>query len=65
MNELRKIVSRKEIPENENPNKAIGIVYKILNFNNEQIGEGRPSDLATRLKKLLLNKCFVKIANST
>lgn len=38
MNELRKIVSRKEIRENENPNKTIGIVYKILNFNNEQIG---------------------------
>ena len=38
MNELRKIVIRKEIPENENSNKTIGIAYKILNFNKQQIG---------------------------
>ena len=38
MNELKTVVIRKEIPENENPKKAIGIVYKIFNFNKQQIG---------------------------
>ena len=30
---LRNAINRKEIPENENPNKIVDIVEKILNFN--------------------------------
>ena len=40
MNELRNVVIRKEIPENENPNKIISIVEKSHNFNNQQKDKG-------------------------
>ena len=40
---------KNEIPENENPNKIVGIVEKILDFNK---GKGRPSDLTTCIKIL-------------
>ena len=33
MTELRNAIIRKEIPENEYPDKMIGIVEKILDFN--------------------------------
>ena len=53
MTELKKDINRKKIPGNENPEKIIHIVEKILNFNNQQKGKGcsrmlasRPSDLA-------------------
>ena len=58
MNELRKAVIRKEFPEKQNPNKAIGIVEKIFNFNNQQKGKENPSYLVTCLRYLLQNKCF-------
>ena len=32
INELINAVSRKEIPEDENPNKVIGVVEKIIDF---------------------------------
>ena len=32
INELKNAVNKKEIPENENPNKIIDIVEKILEF---------------------------------
>ena len=35
INELRNTVIKKEIPENENPNKIIDIVEKIIDFNNQ------------------------------
>ena len=38
INELRSSIIKKEIPENENPNKIIDIVEKILEFNNQQKG---------------------------
>ena len=40
VNELRNVVIRKEIPENENPNKIISIVEKSHNFNNQQKNKG-------------------------
>ena len=36
INELKNAVSKKEIPENENQNKIIDIVKKILEFNNQK-----------------------------
>ena len=35
MNELRNVVTRKEIPKNKNLDKIIDIVEKILNFNKQ------------------------------
>ena len=37
--DLRNII-RKEIPENQNPNKIVDIVEKIINFNKQQKGKG-------------------------
>ena len=37
---LRNAIIRKEIPENENPNKIVNIVKKILDFNKQQKGKG-------------------------
>ena len=42
----RNDINRKEIPENGNPKKAVDIAEKILDFNKQQKGKGRPSDLA-------------------
>ena len=36
INELKNAVSKKEIPENENENKIIDIVQKILEFNSQK-----------------------------
>ena len=52
LTDLRKAINRKEIPENENPKKGVYMVEKILNFNKQQNGRGRPSDLANRIKIL-------------
>ena len=41
---------KKEIPENENPNKIADIVEKIFDFNKQQKGKGRPSVLACLAK---------------
>ena len=49
--ELRNSINSKEIPENENPKKIVNIVEKILNFNKQQKGKGRPSDLDIHIKK--------------
>ena len=40
VNELGNAVIRKEISENENPNKIFSIVEKNLNFNNQQKDKG-------------------------
>ena len=40
MIELRNAIIRKNIPENENPEKIITIVKKFLNFNNQQKDKG-------------------------
>ena len=38
--DLINTIIRKNIPENENPEKIITIVKKFLNFNNQQKGKG-------------------------
>ena len=40
MIDLRNAINRKEIPENENPNKIVEIVGKIFNFNKQQKDKG-------------------------
>ena len=42
---LRNSVNSKKIPENQNPEKVLSIVEKILGFNKQQKGKGRPLDL--------------------
>ena len=37
--DIRNAIIRKDIPENENPNKIIDIVEKILDFNKQQKGK--------------------------
>ena len=37
---LRNAINRKEIPQNENPNKTADIVQKILDFNKQQKSKG-------------------------
>ena len=54
LNDLRKVVIRKEILENENPNKIIDIVEKIRDFNKQQKGKGikilTPKQMLQRLQ---------------
>ena len=38
--DLRNLVNRERIPENENPNKVIDIVDKINNSDKQQKGKG-------------------------
>ena len=38
--DLRNAIIRKDIPANENPNKIVHIVEKILDFNKQQKGKG-------------------------
>ena len=45
-------INKKKIPENENPNKIVDIVEKILGFNKQHKGKGSPVDLAMRNKIL-------------
>ena len=40
MIDIRNAIIRKDIPENENPNKIIDVVEKILDFNKQQKGKG-------------------------
>ena len=46
---LRNAIIKNEIPENENPNKLVDIIEKMLDFNK---AKGRPSDLTTCIKLL-------------
>ena len=64
--DLRNAVNRKEIHENENPDKVIDIVEEILNFNNQKKGKRLPLVLGSiakvfdriSLKYQVLNKFF-------
>ena len=56
MIDLRNAIIKKEISENENPNK---IVRKILDFNKHRKGTGIPSNLATCVKMLTSKKMFL------
>ena len=38
--DLRNTINRKEIPQNENPNKLVSIVQKVLNFHGQQKSKG-------------------------
>ena len=40
--DLRNTINKKEISENENPNKIVDIVENILGFNQQQNGKGHP-----------------------
>ena len=42
-----------EISENENPKKIVNINEKIIDFNKQQKGKGRPLDIAKRISKCL------------
>ena len=42
---LKKDINVKKIPKNQNPNKIVHIVEKILNFNKQQKRKGIPLDL--------------------
>ena len=44
MIDLGNAIIKKEIPENENPNKLVDIVENILDFNKQQKGNERPLD---------------------
>ena len=67
INELKNAVNKKEIPENENPNKIIGIVEKILEFklkdffnniNNQQKG----AELKILTRKQMLQRLPIVLA---
>ena len=45
MIKLKKDINVKKIPKNQNPNKIVDIVEKILNFNKQQKRKGIPLDL--------------------
>ena len=49
---LKKDINIKQIPENENANRIVNIVEKILDFNKQQKGKGLLSDLAKHTKIL-------------
>ena len=42
---IKKVINRKKIPKNENPNKIVNIAEEILNFNKQQKDKGFPLDL--------------------
>ena len=44
--EFKKDINTRKIPKNENQNKTVDLVEKILNFNKQQKSKGLPSDLA-------------------
>ena len=62
---LRNAFIRKEIPENENPNKIVNVVEKILDFNKQQKSKGikilTPKKVPQRLPVALAQ---VKIGNT-
>ena len=46
MIDLKNATVKIEFSENENLNKIVDVVEKILDFNKQQKSKGRPSDLA-------------------
>ena len=49
MIDLRNAINRKELPENEIPNKIVDIVQKFCGFSKQQKGKGCPLDLAKHI----------------
>ena len=66
MIDLRNTTNKKGNPENENKNKIVDIVENILDFNKQQKGKGRPSDLAMYIKiltpKQMLQRLLITFA---
>ena len=66
MIDLRNAIIRKEIPENEIPNKVLNIVEKIIDFNKQQKGKGikilTPKQMLQRLPIVLAQ---VKVVNTS
>ena len=57
---------RKEIPENDNPNKIFGIVEKSLNFNNHQKSKGHKTLTPKQtLQRLPIALTQVKAGNTS
>ena len=61
MIDLGKVINRKDIPENQNPNRIVDIVEKTLDFNKQQKGKGRVSDVATRFKILAIKQMSYRL----
>ena len=61
MIDLGKVINRKDIPENQNPNRIVDIVEKTLDFNKQQKGKGRASDVATRFKILAIKQMSYRL----
>ena len=52
MIKLKKDITRKKIPENENPEKIVNITEKIFNLNNQQKVKGCSGMLVSRSSDL-------------
>ena len=66
MIDLIDTIIRKNIPENENPEKIITIVKKFLNFNNQQKGKGLKILTPTQMLQILqIALAILKAGNSS
>ena len=66
MTDLRNVIIKKETPKNENPNKTINIVEKVLEFNNQQ--KSRRLKILTpkqKLQRLPLALAQIKAGNTS
>ena len=58
MIDLRNSIIRKKIPEDENPNKIVNIVDKIMEFNKQQEGK----ELKTLTSKRMLRRLSIALS---
>ena len=66
LTDLRNVIIKKETPKNENPNKTINIVEKVLEFNNQQ--KSRRLKILTpkqKLQRLPLALAQIKAGNTS
>ena len=64
--DLKNVIIRKEIPENENPNKIVDIVEKIFVFDKQQKGKGiKVLTTKQMLQRLPIALAQVKAGNTT
>lgn len=66
LTDLRNVIIKKETPKNENPNKTINIVEKVLEFNNQQ--KSRRLKILTpkqKLQRLPLAHAQIKAGNTS
>ena len=65
MIDLRNSIIRKKTPEDENPNKIVNVVDKIMEFNNQQEGKGLKTLTSKRmLRRLSIALSKVKTGNT-